>query len=125
VSSTTSWPWAYPPDLHDAHGGEILIHSKGWSKVHPETGIPNNPGYQIRFAVSSPGDREPARGWSLHRHNIRGTIGCARHGALRRHGAGGGTAAALAAKQDGSVRSVRAPVVQEALLHQAPTWERG
>ncbi|HWT81189.1 MAG TPA: FAD-dependent oxidoreductase, partial [Candidatus Methylomirabilis sp.] len=38
---------AYPPDLHDAHGGEILISARGWSRVHVETGIPNNPGYQI------------------------------------------------------------------------------
>jgi hypothetical protein len=110
---------AYPPDLHDAHGGEILIHSKGWSKVHPETGIPNNPGYQIPLRSLLPQGIEnllvAGRCIATTFEAQSGARGMGPCGAM---GQAAGTAAALAAKQDGSVRSVRAPVVQEALLHQ-------
>lgn len=44
---------AYPPDLHDAHAGDILISGKGWSQdeepTSPANNLPYNPGYEIPY----------------------------------------------------------------------------
>ena len=46
---------AYPPDLHDATGGDILIHGKGWGQASIEEELPQeqelpyNSGYQIPY----------------------------------------------------------------------------
>ena len=46
---------AYPPDLHDAHGGSVLIHGRGWRDADTEDQLPQdellpyNPGYQIPY----------------------------------------------------------------------------
>src|SRR5574341_490827 len=46
---------AYPPDLHDATGGDILIHGKGWGQARIEEELPQeqelpyNSGYQIPY----------------------------------------------------------------------------
>ncbi len=110
---------AYPPDLHDAHGGEILIHSHGWSKVHPETGIPNNPGYQIPLRSLLPQGIEnlvvAGRCISATFEAQSGTRGMGPCGAM---GQAAGTVAALAAKQDATPRSVEVRMVQEALLRE-------
>ena len=110
---------AYPPDLHDAHGGEILIHSQGWSRVHPETGIPNNPGYQIPLRSLLPKTVEnllvAGRCIATTFEAQSGARGMGPCGAM---GQAAGTLAALAAQQNSVPRSVKRSMVQQALLQQ-------
>jgi hypothetical protein len=110
---------AYPPDLHDAHGGEIVIHSQGWSTVHPETGIPNNPGYQIPLRSLLPRGIEnllvAGRCIAATFEAQSGTRGMGPCGAMAQ---AAGTVAALAAKQDKGPRSVKVGAAQEALLRE-------
>lgn len=108
---------AYPPDLHDAHGGEIVISAKGWSRVHPETGIPNNPGYEIPWRCLLPRGVEDllVAGRCLSatfeaQSGVRGMGPCCAMGQAA------GTAAALAAQQDVSPRALDVRQVQDALL---------
>ena len=48
---------AYPPDLHDASSGDIMVSGKGWSaedtKEDPGA-VPYNPGYQIPYRTLLP-----------------------------------------------------------------------
>lgn len=108
---------AYPPDLHDAQGGDILIHAGGWSKVHAETGIPNNPGYQIPFRSLLPQKIENllvvGRCISATFEAQSGTRGMGPCSAM---GQAAGTAAALAAQQGGSPRALDIRQVQQTLL---------
>lgn len=51
---------AYPPDLHDAKGGEILIHGEGFGDAESDAdfqrgqNLPYNPGYQIPYRSLRP-----------------------------------------------------------------------
>lgn len=51
---------AYPPDLHDARGGDVLIHGKGWGAASREDElsrserVPNNTGTQIPYRCLLP-----------------------------------------------------------------------
>jgi hypothetical protein len=46
---------AYPPDLHDATKGDIIIHGQGWSRKNDDyESIPYNPGYQIPYRCLIP-----------------------------------------------------------------------
>jgi hypothetical protein len=111
---------AYPPDLHDAHGGDILIHAKGWSKIHQDTGIPNNPGYQIPLRCLLPRKVEnllvAGRCISATFEAQSGTRGMGPCSAM---GQAAGTVAALAAKQDVSLRALSFREVQQALLKES------
>ena len=108
---------AYPPDLHDAHGGDILIHAKGWSKIHADTGIPNNPGYQIPLRCLLPQRMEnllvAGRCISATFEAQSGTRGMGPCSAM---GQAAGTVAALAAKQGVSLRTLDTHQVQQAML---------
>jgi FAD-dependent oxidoreductase family protein len=108
---------AYPPDLHDAHGGEILISGTGWSRTHSETGFPNNPGYHIPFRSLLPqgiGNLLVAgRCISATFEAQSGTRGMGPCGSM---GQAAGTAAALAVQQRAQLRALEVRTVQEALL---------
>ncbi len=108
---------AYPPDLHDAHRGDILIHAGGWSKVHADTGIPNNPGYQIPLRCLVPRTVEnllvAGRCISATFEAQSGTRGMGPCSAM---GQAAGTAAALAAQQEVPVRALDVQEVQRVLL---------
>jgi hypothetical protein len=108
---------AYPPDFHDAYGGEILISGKGWSRVHPETGIPNNPGYQIPLRCLLPRSVEnllvAGRCASA---TFEAQSGARGMGPCCAMGQAAGTAAALAVQQGVSPRALDIRQVQEALL---------
>lgn len=108
---------AYPPDLHDAHGGEILIHGKGWSRVHSETGIPVNPAYQIPLRSLLPQGIENLLvvGRCLSA-TFEAQSGARGMGPCAAMGQAGGTAAALAALRGLPVRALDVRAAQEALL---------
>ena len=108
---------AYPPDLHDAHGGEIVIHSKGWSTLHPETGIPNNPGYQIPLRSLLPHgiDNLLVAGRCI-AATFEAQSGARGMGPCGAMGQAAGTVAALAATQGRPPRGVSLQVVQGTLL---------
>ncbi len=108
---------AYPPDLHDAHGGEILIHGKGWSRVHPETGLPDNPGYQIPFRSLLPQGIENLLvvGRCLSA-SFEAQSGARGMGPCSAMGQAGGTAAALAARKGIPPRELPIRDLQGALI---------
>lgn len=108
---------AYPPDLHDAHGGEILISAKGWSRVHPETGIPNNPGYQIPWRCLLPRSIENllVAGRCLSA-TFEAQSGARGMGPCCAMGQAAGTAAALGAQQGVPPRALDMREIQQALL---------
>jgi hypothetical protein len=108
---------AYPPDLHDAHGGEILIHGKGWSGVHAATGVPHNPGYQIPLRSLLPRRIENLLvvGRCLSA-SFEAQSGARGMGPCSAMGQAGGTAAALAARKGIPPREVPVPELQEALI---------
>jgi hypothetical protein len=108
---------AYPPDLHDAAGGDILIHSKGWGKAHEETGIPNNPGYQIPLRCLLPKSIENliVAGRCISA-TFEAQSGARGMGPCAAMGQAAGTAAALAAQQGVELRALSVSHLQQALL---------
>jgi hypothetical protein len=108
---------AYPPDLHDAKGGEIMINSKGWTADEKEIGIPNNPGYQIPLRSLLPTGLEnllvAGRCISATFEAQAGARGMGPCGAT---GHAAGTVAALAAAQRAPLRALDIRKIQAALL---------
>ncbi len=110
---------AYPPDLHDAHGGEIIISGKGWSSVHPDTGIPNNPGYQVPLRALLPQGIENllVTGRCISA-TFEAQSGARGMGPCCAMGQAAGAAAGLAAHQNIAPRALDIRDVQDALLMQ-------
>jgi hypothetical protein len=112
---------AYPPDLHDAHKGDILINAKGWTAEEENTGgannLPNNLGYQIPLRSLLPKGIAnmlvAGRCISASFEAQAGTRGMGPCGAT---GQAAGTAAALAAARGKGVRDVGVGTIQRALL---------
>jgi hypothetical protein len=108
---------AYPPDLHDAHGGEIVIHGKGIDAEEGDNGYPNNPGYQIPYRSLLPATLNnvavAGRCISASFEAQAGTRGMGPCGAI---GQAAGTAAALAAERGVGLRDVPVKDIQAALL---------
>jgi hypothetical protein len=109
---------AYPPDLHDAKGGDIIIDGKGISGVtHPSNGIPYNPGYQIPYRSLLPQgiDNLLVAGRCLSA-SFEAQAGVRGMGPCSAIGQAAGTAAALAAAKEGRTREVEIGALQTALL---------
>ena len=108
---------AYPPDLHDAHKGDILINAKGWTAEQQDSGIPNNPGYQIPLRSLLPKGVDnllvAGRCISATFEAQAGTRGMGPCGAT---GQAAGTVAALAAKRRATPRQLDIRAIQQALL---------
>lgn len=108
---------AYPPDLHDAHGGGILINAKGWCRMHPEIGIPKNPGYQIPFRSLLPQgiDNLLVAGRCISA-TFEAQSGARGMGPCGATGQAAGTAGALAVHRDVPPRALEVHAIQEILL---------
>jgi len=108
---------AYPPDLHDARGGDIIIDGKGIDAARPTNGIPNNPAYQIPFRCLLPKGIDnllvAGRCLSASFGAQAGTRGMGPCGAM---GQAAGTAAALSAGKGVPVRAIGVHVLQKTLL---------
>lgn len=112
---------AYPPDLHDAHKGDILINAKGWTAEEHDAGgtnnLPNNLGYQIPLGSLLPKGIAnmlvAGRCISASFEAQAGTRGMGPCGAT---GQAAGTAAALAAARGANVRDIDIGTIQKTLL---------
>ena len=115
---------AYPPDLHDAHGGDVLIHGKGWTQASREedlynvdAGLPYNSGYQIPYRSLLPKGLDnvvvAGRCISATFEAQSGTRGMAPCAAM---GQAAGTAAALAAKSGVAAGRLDLAALQKTLL---------
>lgn len=108
---------AYPPDLHDAHAGDIVIQGKGWTSGEQEEGIPKNPGYQIPLrSLLSPSISNlvvAGRCISATFEAQAGTRGMGPCGSI---GQAAGTLAALALAKAGVVADVDVKLLQNELL---------
>jgi hypothetical protein len=114
---------AYPPDLHDAKGGEILISGEGFGdaasdeELNRGKNLPYNPGYQIPYRSLMPNGFDnilvAGRCISATFEAQAGTRGMGPCSAM---GQAVGTAAALATKQGGSVSSLDVAALQQTLV---------
>lgn len=120
---------AYPPDLHDARGGDILISGKGWSNEEESSSamsnLPYNPGYQIpyRCMLAKTHDNLLVAGRSLSatfeaQAAARGMGPCAAMGQAA------GTAAALAAGAGCTPKALPFSTVRAALLRDGACLQR-
>jgi hypothetical protein len=114
---------AYPPDLHDAHGGDILIHGKGWRGASVEEELPSdqelpyNSAYQIPYRCLLPQGIDnllvAGRCISATFEAQSGTRGM---GPCSTMGEATGTAAALAARQGIPVKKLDISLLQKGLV---------
>jgi hypothetical protein len=110
---------AYPPDLHEATSGDIIIDGKGWSKAQKkrEEGFAFNPGYQIPYRCLIPKDIDNllvvGRCISATFEAQSGTRGM---GPCIATGQAAGTAAALSAKHGTTVRNLDIFLLQKTLI---------
>jgi FAD dependent oxidoreductase len=113
---------AYPPDLHDAKAGDILISGKGWSQEEDSpsaaSNLPYNPGYQIpyRCLLASTHDNLLVAGRCLSA-TFEAQAGARGMGPCSAMGQAVGTAAALAAAEGTTPRRLDVTGLRAALLH--------
>jgi hypothetical protein len=111
---------AYPPDLHDAKGGDIYISGKGWSEDEeslPANNLPYNPGYEIpyRSLIASTHDNLLVAGRCLSA-TFEAQAGARGMGPCAAMGQAVGTAAALAVAADTTPRALAPQAIRNALL---------
>jgi hypothetical protein len=111
---------AYPPDLHDADAGDILISGKGLKDAaegSSAASLPYNPGYQIpyRCLLAKSHDNLLVAGRCLSA-TFEAQAGARGMGPCSAMGQAAGTAAALAASSNNTPRSLDVRVLRAALV---------
>ena len=122
---------AYPPDLHDAHGGHVLIHGRGWRDAETEHQLPQdeylpyNPGYQIPYRSLLPQgvDNVVVAGRCISA-TFEAQSGTRGMGPCTSMGQAAGTAAALARADAGAVKRVDVRLLRETLMGQGVDLDR-